>query len=51
VTALLNVDDDPYRFPVDATGLHLADAGVGTTTAHGGDPLTVPAHGWAILTS
>jgi len=52
VMALLNVDDDAYRFPVDATGLRLADAGVGTGTAtHDGDPLTVPAHGWAILTS
>jgi cyclomaltodextrinase / maltogenic alpha-amylase / neopullulanase len=47
VVALLNVDDDAYRFPVDATGLRLADAGAGT---HDGDPLTVPAHGWAILT-
>jgi glycosidase len=38
VLALLNVGDDDYTFPVDATGLQPAS-------------LTVPGHDWAILTS
>jgi cyclomaltodextrinase / maltogenic alpha-amylase / neopullulanase len=44
VLVLLNIGDDDYRFPIDATGLRLAESGEGQP-----DPLTVPAHGWAIL--
>jgi glycosidase len=52
VIALLNTDDKPYRFPIDATGLHLSDAGTGPgPDPNRRDPLTVPAHGWAILTA
>jgi glycosidase len=46
---LLNVGDTEYRFPVDASGLSLAEtaeAGAGAATA---DPLLVPPHSWAIL--
>jgi cyclomaltodextrinase len=46
VLALLNVGDDEYRFPVDAAGLRVAESGAEQT-----DPLTVPAHGWAVLIS
>jgi cyclomaltodextrinase len=46
VLALLNVGDDEYTFPVDASGLRLAEAGDSAD-----DPLTVPAHSWSILTS
>jgi cyclomaltodextrinase len=46
VVALLNVDDEDYRFPIEVTGLALAESGTDQP-----DPLTVPAHGWAILTS
>jgi glycosidase len=46
VIALLNVGDDEYRFPIDATGLQVAEAGTEQS-----DPLTVPPHGWAVLTT
>ncbi|MEV0632394.1 alpha-amylase family protein [Nonomuraea wenchangensis] len=45
VLTLLNVGDEPYRFPLDETGLVVAEA-----SATGGDPCLVPAHGWKILT-
>ena len=47
ILLLLNVGDSPYRFPVDAGALAVAE-----TSEPGGappDPMTVPAHGWAIL--
>jgi cyclomaltodextrinase / maltogenic alpha-amylase / neopullulanase len=40
---LLNIGDEPYRFPIDAAGLHPAEEGAD-------DPLTVAAHSWSILT-
>lgn len=40
---LLNVGDEPYRFPIDAAGLRPAES-------HDGDPLTVAPHGWSVLT-
>ena len=44
LTALLNIGDAAYTFPIDAAGMRVIDAG-----AEGPDPLTVPAHGWTIL--
>jgi glycosidase len=46
VVALLNVGDEEYRFPIETTGLRLAESGDAPA-----DPFTVPAHGWAVLTS
>jgi cyclomaltodextrinase / maltogenic alpha-amylase / neopullulanase len=46
VLALLNIGDEDYKFPVEADGLSPAEAGTDQP-----DPLTVPAHSWAILTS
>jgi cyclomaltodextrinase len=46
VIALLNVGEDEYRFPIEAAGMRVAEAG-----AEQSDPLTVPPHGWAVLTS
>jgi cyclomaltodextrinase len=43
---LLNVGDEDYKFPIEADGLSLTEAGTDQP-----DPLTVPAHSWAILTS
>jgi cyclomaltodextrinase / maltogenic alpha-amylase / neopullulanase len=47
ILLLLNVGDEPYRFPVDAGSLAVAE------TAEAGvvpdDPLVVPAHSWTIL--
>ena len=44
---LLNVGDDPVEFPVDATGLSVAEVpDPGTLPA---DPLTVAPHSWTIL--
>jgi len=40
---LLNVGDEPYRFPIDATGLRPAEDAAG-------DPLTVAPHDWSVLT-
>jgi glycosidase len=43
---LLNVSDEPYHFPIDATGMRLVE----TDTAQDGRPmLTVPRHGWSVL--
>ena len=44
---LLNVGDDPVTFPVDATGLTVAE--VPDPAALPADPLTVPPHSWTIL--
>jgi glycosidase len=47
ILLLLNVGDEPYRFPVDAGSLTVAE-----TAAAGGapdDPLLVPPHSWTIL--
>ena len=44
---LLNIGDAEFRFPVDASGLSVAEtAAAGAPPA---DPLLVPAHSWAIL--
>ncbi|NRQ33783.1 DUF3459 domain-containing protein [Nonomuraea sp. NN258] len=42
---LLNLDDEPYRFPVDPAGADV------TESSHpaGVDPATVPGHGWHVL--
>jgi glycosidase len=47
VLLLLNIGDEPYRFPVDLTGLTIEE-----TAAPGcipDDPALVPPHGWALL--
>jgi cyclomaltodextrinase / maltogenic alpha-amylase / neopullulanase len=46
VLVLLNVGDEPFRFPVDADGLEVA-----VTPDHGAaaDPLLVPPHSWIVL--
>jgi cyclomaltodextrinase / maltogenic alpha-amylase / neopullulanase len=44
ILLLLNVGDEPYRFPVDAGPLTVAETG-----AAPGDPLVVPPHSWTIL--
>ena len=44
---LLNVGDDPVTFPVDATGLTVAE--VPDPAALPADPLTVQPHTWTIL--
>jgi hypothetical protein len=44
---LLNTGDEPYRFPVEVSGLAVAqapDPGGAVT-----DPALVPAHSWLIL--
>ena len=48
LTALLNIGDEPYTFPIDAGDRQLIE-----TDAEGDSrsPLTVPAHGWSILAS
>jgi glycosidase len=44
---LLNTGDTEFRFPVDASGLSVAEAAeAGAVPA---DPLLVPAHSWTIL--
>jgi cyclomaltodextrinase len=48
LVALLNVGDEPYRFPLEMAGLvpvGLPDPGVEPD-----DPMLVPAHSWVILT-
>jgi cyclomaltodextrinase / maltogenic alpha-amylase / neopullulanase len=45
VLVLLNTGDEPYRFPVDLSGLTVAE---GVASA---DPALVPPHGWTILSS
>ncbi|ADB35714.1 alpha amylase catalytic region [Kribbella flavida DSM 17836] len=44
---LLNVADEPHHFPAEAAGLNLA---AHSTDAPPTDPLTVPPHGWTLLT-
>ncbi|MEV6305677.1 alpha-amylase family glycosyl hydrolase [Actinoplanes sp. NPDC051861] len=44
VVTLLNVGDDPYTFPIDTSGLTVAES---SAPLRG---LEVPAHSWAILT-
>jgi cyclomaltodextrinase len=46
VLALLNVGDDAYEFPIEASDLRVAESG----EAQSG-PMAVPGHSWAILTS
>ena len=48
VLTLLNVSDDPYRFPLEIPGPGLAES---DPPASPDDPLLVPAHGWAVLTA
>jgi cyclomaltodextrinase / maltogenic alpha-amylase / neopullulanase len=47
VTVLLNVGDEPFRFPGDADGLAVAVTPDPGTVVD--DPLLVPAHSWIIL--
>ncbi|MBU2664792.1 alpha-amylase family protein [Actinoplanes bogorensis] len=44
ITTLLNLSDEPYRFP----GIDPA-AEVLESSADAGDPAVVPAHGWAVI--
>ncbi|MDA0634190.1 alpha-amylase family protein [Nonomuraea sp. MCN248] len=44
---LLNSGPEPYRFPLDISGLAVAES----SGAGAADPRLVPAHGWAILTA
>jgi cyclomaltodextrinase len=46
VTALLNAGSEPYRFPLSAAGLAVAESSSPVT-----DPLLVPEHGWTILST
>jgi len=46
---LLNVSDDPCRFPVDASALTTAAHPENVTSPE--DPLLIPAHSWSILTT
>jgi cyclomaltodextrinase / maltogenic alpha-amylase / neopullulanase len=47
VILLLNVGDEPYRFPVATDGLAVAETPDGRPRR--GDPALVPAHSWAVL--
>jgi cyclomaltodextrinase / maltogenic alpha-amylase / neopullulanase len=47
ILVLLNVGDDPVRFPVDVAGLTVA--ATPRPGARPGDPALVPAHSWVIL--
>ncbi|MFC5824187.1 alpha-amylase family protein [Nonomuraea insulae] len=44
LVTLLNLSDHPHRFPLDDTGLAVADASARTA-----EPCLVPEHGWAVL--
>lgn len=44
---LLNVGDSEFLFPVDSSGLAVAQTPDPGTQP--GDPLLVPAHGWVVL--
>ena len=46
---LLNAGDTSFRFPVEVTGLTVAEAS--DPDARPGDPALVPGHGWIILSS
>jgi glycosidase len=47
ILLLLNVGDEPYRFPVDPGSLAVAETAEAGVVP--GDPLVVPAHSWTIL--
>ena len=47
ILLLLNVGDTPFRFPVEVTGLTVAETP--DPDARPGDPALVPAHSWIIL--
>jgi cyclomaltodextrinase / maltogenic alpha-amylase / neopullulanase len=47
ITVLLNVGDDPVRFPVDVSVAAVAEGP--DADARPGDPALVPPHGWVIL--
>jgi cyclomaltodextrinase len=47
VLVLLNTGDEPYRFPVDVSGLVVAETP--EPGAAFGEPALVPPHSWAIL--
>jgi cyclomaltodextrinase len=47
ILLLLNVGDEPYRFPADAGSLVVAETAEAGVVP--GDPLVVPAHSWTIL--
>jgi glycosidase len=49
VLVLLNLSDQPYRFPVDTTRLTVAVLPEGT--AQPAEPAVVPSHSWLVLTS
>ena len=46
---LLNAGNTPFRFPVDVTGLTVAETP--GPDARPGDPALVPGHGWIVLSS
>ncbi|MEV6863749.1 alpha-amylase family protein [Streptosporangium subroseum] len=46
IVTLLNIGDEPYRFPVETEGLTIEET---SATSHPGDPALVPAHGWTVL--
>ena len=47
ILLLLNAGDTPFRFPVEVTGLTVAE--IPDPDARPGDPALVPAHSWIIL--
>jgi len=49
VLVLLNAGDTEFRFPVDLTGMTVAETP--EPGSRPGDPAVVPAHGWVILSS
>ncbi|GAA1694107.1 alpha-amylase family glycosyl hydrolase [Fodinicola feengrottensis] len=46
VLLLLNIGDEPYRFPIDLTGLRVAETATETV-----DPAVVAPHSWTVLTT
>jgi glycosidase len=46
IVTLLNIGDEPYRFPVETEGLTIEET---SATSHPGDPALVPAHGWTVV--
>ncbi|HLQ23073.1 MAG TPA: hypothetical protein VK132_07695, partial [Gemmatimonadales bacterium] len=49
ILVLLNAGDDAFRFPVEVTGLAVAETPDPGTRPD--DPALVPAHSWVILGS
>jgi cyclomaltodextrinase len=47
ILVLLNVGDEPFRFPVDVAGLTVAETP--DPGARPDDPVLVPAHSWVVL--